>query len=460
MKNKEALQNRTSLAERLSYGAYFIGQGFIYTMVSSYLMFYYTEYVHLPVAVITAILVVGKVWDAINDTLFGMIVDKVRFKSGNRFKPWLNLSTLLLPLGTLLVFTVSDAMPMGLRITYALATYVIWDLLYTMCDVPIFSLVTTMTDNIKERSSILTIASMGGAVATGATTIFLVPFFDKHGFLLTAVLVAAIALVTMRFVCHTSKERFKPDESVQQAASLRDTFRYLKGNKYLLYFVVYRLISGSMYIQVMLYVAKYCVGDVKFTSLVMVCAVPITIVLYICAPFILKRFNKITIYRFCMIVFIAAYSILYFVGWQNKVVMIIFLLLALESAIIPGILMTAIPADCVEYGTFKTGTRKEGITFALQTFTSKFCAACATGITGVLLGAIGYTSEAETVVMTLQMQEGLWAGMCWIPVVGQLIALPFLFLYRLKDKDVQVMADANCGKITHEEAEALLSRQY
>lgn len=462
MKNKMAVKNdnnyQTSLAERISYGAYFLGQGFIYSMISRYLMFYMTDYVHIATGVVTVILTISKVWDAVNDTLFGIIVDKVHFKNGNRFKPWLNFTTLLLPAGTILLFSVSSDLPNAAKITYAAGAYVLWDLLYTMCDVPIFSLATAMTDNIKERSNIYTISGIGGALATALTSLLLVKIFNHYGFLYTAILISAIALVFMRPVCHLAKERHRVQQSTQESSSMRDMWTYLKGNKYLRYFICYRLISGSFFISVLTYFAKYCIGDVEFEVTVMAVAIPFTIVLYLLAPAIMKRFDKITIYRFCMILVIVCYSLLYFIGWQNKVLLVITLVCALDAAIIPSILMSAIPADCVEYGCYKTGIRKEGITFALQTFTNKFCGSVATAMAGLLLVVIGH--DGETGVMTAEMQNSLFAGMCWLPVIGQVIGLPLLFKYNLKDKDVQVMADANSGKITHEEAEQLLSRKY
>lgn len=44
-------------------------------------MLYYTDYIFIAPAVVTAITVGGKIWDAVNDMIFGMIVDKVRFKA-------------------------------------------------------------------------------------------------------------------------------------------------------------------------------------------------------------------------------------------------------------------------------------------------------------------------------------------------------------------------------------------
>ncbi len=450
--------NQTKLSERIAYGIFFLGQGFIYSMISRYLMFYLTEEVHIATGIVTVILTASKVWDAVNDTLFGVAVDKVHFKSGNKFKPWLNITTLLLPVGTILLFSVPGSSPQSVKVIYAVAAYLLWDLLYTMCDVPIFSLVTAMTDNIRERGNIYTIAGIGGAVATALTSLFLVRIFDRFGFLYTAMLVSALGIIFMRPVVHLAKERHKGQQATQENSSLRDMWIYLKGNKYLRYFIFYRLISGSMFISVLTYFTKYCIGDVTFESTIMMVAIPFSVILYLIAPLIMKRFDKIKIYRFCMIIVILAYSVLYFVGWQNKVLMVILLVLALDAAIIPSILMSAIPADCVEYGCYKTGIRKEGITFAMQTFTNKFCSSVATAIAGLLLIVIGY--ENETGVMTESMQNGLFAGMCWLPVIGQLLGLPLLFKYKLRDKDVQIMADVNSGKMEKEEAEKIFAGRY
>lgn len=450
--------NQTKLGERIAYGIFFLGQGFIYSMISRYLMFYLTEEVHIATGIVTVILTVSKVWDAINDTLFGVAVDKVHFKSGNKFKPWLNITTLLLPVGTILLFSVPGSSPQSVKVIYAVAAYLLWDLLYTMCDVPIFSLVTAMTDNIRERGNIYTIAGIGGAVATALTSLFLVRIFDRFGFLYTAMLVSALGIIFMRPVVHLAKERHKGQQATQENSSLRDMWIYLKGNKYLRYFIFYRLISGSMFISVLTYFTKYCIGDVTFESTIMMVAIPFSVILYLIAPLIMKRFDKIKIYRFCMIIVILAYSVLYFVGWQNKVLMVILLVLALDAAIIPSILMSAIPADCVEYGCYKTGIRKEGITFAMQTFTNKFCSSVATAIAGLLLIVIGYKNE--TGIMTESMQNGLFAGMCWLPVIGQLLGLPLLFKYKLRDKDVQIMADVNSGKMEKEEAEKIFAGRY
>ena len=466
--NGPRMKSQVRPIEKISYGVYFLGQGLIFTLVSQYLMMYYTDYIFIPALAVTIITVGGKVWDAVNDMLFGMIVDKVRFKSGNRFLPWIRISTFLIPASTILLFVINSEMTMGLRITLAVVTYLVWDTAYTVCDAPIYALNPAMTQNVKERGTIMTFSGMGGAVATALTTIVFVPYFNEHGFMNTSFLVAGIGLFCMIWICIFGKERYRAVD-VQQGenTSLRDTWIYLKRNKYLALFYAYRIISGSIAVSLLSYMAKYCLGDVEYMSKITLVSIPLIAVLYLLSPFILKRFNKIHIYRFCVIGEIAMNVVTWAIGYRNKPVVMVMCAVILAFAILLLLLNGVMPADAIEYGTYKTGKRKEGITFAIQTFANKFTAALATGISGLVLTFLHFDAEAYQVNNVLDLSlvpqsvvDGIWNASFLIPAVGKLIAIVFLFKYNLNDKDAQIMSDVNAGLITREEAEQNLSRKY
>lgn len=70
--------------------------------------------------------------------------DKIRFKKG-KFIPWLRISMIVTPLSTILVFAIPTGIPMWGKILWATVAYMLWDTAYTICDVPIYGLVTTIT---------------------------------------------------------------------------------------------------------------------------------------------------------------------------------------------------------------------------------------------------------------------------------------------------------------------------
>ena len=195
-----AEHHQATAREKISYSIYFLGQGLVYTIVSQCLMYYYTDSVLMAPAVVSIILAIGKVWDAVNDTLFGLIVDAVKFKSGHKFLPWLRLSTILIPLSTIALFCLNAGMSPTIKIVLAVVTYLLWDTCYTLCDAPIFALPTAMTSSVKERSSFMTVGTVGGSLAAALATVFLVPYAENNGYLKAAIIVAVVSFLAMSLI--------------------------------------------------------------------------------------------------------------------------------------------------------------------------------------------------------------------------------------------------------------------
>lgn len=114
------------------------------------------------------------------------------------------------------------------------------------------------------------------------------------------------------------------------------------------------------------YMAANCLGDVKYVSIVAICALPMIACVYAAAPFLLKRFDKIVLYRVCAVLNIGMNVVTFLAGFEKKGAIVFCMAVIAALAILPGILMGALPQDCIEYATFKTGIRKEGITFTRQ----------------------------------------------------------------------------------------------
>lgn len=449
---------KTSLKEKVPYGMYYFGQGMIYTLVSQFLMMYYTDYALLPSLAVSVIMFGGKIWDGINDTLFGLLMDKMKWKSGKRFLPWIRISMVSIPLSTILLFSIEGVENKALRVAAAVITYVIWDLSYTVSDAPILALPTAITPNVKDRASFMTFSGMGGAASMAISAIIIPIIFDKAGFFVAGVVSAVVCFASMSLVTITCKERYHVNTSAHQEATLKETFTYLKGNRYLKLFYGYRLVSGIVSVSMLSYMAKYCLNDVAAVSTIAIYSMPMIIAIYLLSPIILKKLDKIVIYRICIILTAVMYIVTYFIGFENKTVVLIAMAVIAALAIMPGIIMGALPQDCIEYGTFKTGVRKEGITFALNSFISKVISAFATANAALIFHFSDYDGSLE--VQPPEIVDLIWNCCMLIPAAGMILGAGFLFAYNLKDKDVQLMSDANEGKISKEEAIEKMSRQY
>ena len=108
----------------------------IYAMMSSYVSDYYVNVLQLPLLFVLLLMLLARVWDAINDPLMGMIVDRHTTKWG-KMKPYILFAAV-----PIAVLTVPQRVysPAGLSKTgmmvYVAITYVFWGMIYTMADVP------------------------------------------------------------------------------------------------------------------------------------------------------------------------------------------------------------------------------------------------------------------------------------------------------------------------------------
>jgi len=123
------------------------------------------------------------------------------------------------------------------------------------------------------------------------------------------------------------------------------------------------------------------------------------------------------------------------------------------------VLMYMFTPDCAEYGFYRSGVSAPGISFSIQTFSVKLTGAVAMSLGAAALGFIGFI-EGEGAAQVAGFADNLWTVFNFIPAAGALLALVPLLFYKLRDKDVQVMARCNSGDISREEAERLLGGRY
>ena len=95
-----------------------------------------------------------KIWDAVNDPIMGVIADKTKSRWG-KYRPYILFVPPLLAIFGVLVFIPVNFSNVG-KVTWAAVTYVIMSMLSTAFNIPVLSLMPTLTKNPKERSALAT----------------------------------------------------------------------------------------------------------------------------------------------------------------------------------------------------------------------------------------------------------------------------------------------------------------
>ena len=463
----------TTPKERKSYWTYFVGQNIYYCITAAFISTYLAMQ-GIDLTKVALVLLIVKIWDAINDPLFGFLFDRIEFKNGQKSLPWLRVSTAIMPIVTIAIFSIPGALSETGKLIWFGVTYVLWDTVYTLTDAPAYAMLNTMTDNLQERTELLSINRIYSGLGQGLYGVLLtVLISEKVGLSATwtIALLSVLSTVLMIPLCINCRERNYHPEEKEERFTFRQMWHYLKNNKYLrIYYGGYCAMDALKTANAVgLFASFYLFGSSMFNMILgFIGAVPGFIAAYF-APRIVKKYDKLKVLMLCNLLNVIFGFVIFFCGWENKVLFIVLNVLRAAPASIQGVLAFMFTPDCAEYGQYKSGVSATGITFAIQTFSVKITAAISSSLALFLLGIFNWVSvtasdfaelEALGIQQSAQALNGLWIVYTLIPTIGLAIAGIFYLFYKLNDKDVQIMAKCNSGEISREEAEKLLSRTY
>ncbi|MEX1308608.1 MAG: glycoside-pentoside-hexuronide (GPH):cation symporter [Eubacteriales bacterium] len=436
---------QTSGKEQFSYFGFFLGQNIIYAIVYQYLGFFFTEGIGIDAIKVATMLAIPKVWDAINDPLMGVIVDKAHLKRG-KFLPWIKFVVYALPLVTILLFidmTASKQMMLILGYIF----YTAWGMIYTVGDVPAFSIATVMTDKLPERDRLMSLGRLGAVVGVLAAAAFL-SLKGMVGFTFTIIIYMAVAFVFMFPINFFAKERVPYARN--KNISLKTIFSHLFKNKYLLiYYLAFFAATAANTLQFMAaYFAKSNLGDEGLTTVILAATVVPLLIAIPFLPAMIKAVGKRALTIWCSVGFIVLSVVQYFVGYESLILFLIFAAARVILMNIPLQMYGMFTADCVEYGAYKSGERTEGIAFAIQTFMTKLGGAVVQWVSLFIIGIAGYI---EQIPIGQQQPDAalnaIWQVMTLVPIAGFAVMLIIMvFFYDLKESDVQSMVDEMSAK--------------
>ena len=450
----------TSKKERFAYCLFFLGQNILWGY-AGYIETFLTD-IGIAAGTAAVLLLFPKLWDAINDMLFGYVIDRVTFKNGQKFIPWVRIGVSAIGITTVALFAIPESATTGVKIAWFMIAYILFDISYTILDAPAFAATTVMTSNVQERTSIIAGGSLWGMVG-GVVAALVVPTLRPIlGWSLGCVVFVVVAVVMMIPMLFNVKERHCETAIAETNPGFKEIIHYLKHNKYLFVVLIAMLILGisSLEQKMAIYMGRICLGQENMATLVGAGVSIAVITVAIIVPKLSKKYDKFYLLCGGLGFTVVMNIVAYFVGYDNFVLALIMTMLKCTGLGFWQVVIYMLIADTVEYGTYKTGTRAAGISFSLQTFTAKL----KNGLIGTVilssLALVGFV-EGENVVQPAGVADGVWALFCFLPAVGYAIALIILFsFYKLRSNDVQVMSMYNNGQMSRDEAESKLAEKY
>ena len=170
--------NHVPKKEWMAYCVGALGQGMVYAIMSSYISDFYISVLKLTPLFVLLLMLLARVWDAINDPMMGTFVDRTNTKWG-KCRPYLLFSPAVILVITILTFCngmYSSANTPGknaLIVGWAAVSYILWGMCYTVGDIPLWGVTSRMTEVEKDRASILSLARIAAGLGGGVVLLAL-----------------------------------------------------------------------------------------------------------------------------------------------------------------------------------------------------------------------------------------------------------------------------------------------
>ncbi len=464
-----------------------LGQGMIYAMMSSYISDYYVNVLQLPLIFALLLMLLARVWDAINDPIMGVIVDRHQTKWG-KFKPYILFAAPFIAILTVLMYispTFKDDPNKTKLMIFCAVVYVLWGMIYTMADVPFWSFPNVITPNADERSHVVSFSKIWNSVGSALPEIiffvlpFILPMFmgTNEGLEYTKATyrVLSITVVVLGSIMYVNsyfhiKERAVPPPSKKVEGEPSTIKRVFTCKPLLLIIAMGILSSGRYMVQAAaIHVARYAfyigpdltgmtqeqineavtksVSSVK--TIFQLCAVVGMFGATILMPKLMQKFDyKKLLITTCLAGFAASIGTT-LIGWftNNLYICIPFILIQCIPLGVINTLSIAMIYDCLDYMELKTGHRDNALGSACQGLINKFGSAFSTCGIIVMYMFIGFKPEDmlnNTIIRPatelLRTQNfAMFSLVSLVPGISMLLCSIPMFFYKLSGENKKKM---------------------
>ncbi len=432
------IQDKLSLKTKLFYGIGDVGNALVNSAIQFFLMIFYTDGALLPPALVGSALLVGKIWDAINDPLFGWISDRTSSKRFGKRRVFMIFGAIPLAISIMLLWQVPKGLDQVGIFLWVAGTFLVFDTIWTVTNVPYYSLTSELTEDYDERSSltsyrmILSVpAYLVGAALTPAIVGMFAVKYTGYGFIGIAYgIIAAAALLLSAAGIREKQDIVENKSSISPIKAIQYTFKNKPFVRLLIAYLIMNL-SFALIKTIMAYFLTYQLKMEKEVPIVMGLLL-IAVVLSI-FPWkkISDKWDKGPAYGLGMGIGAVAVGVCFFL--PNNPTMVIYII-----AVIAGIGFAAnwvfpwsMMADVVDYDRLETGDYRSGMYYGVWGLATKVSEAIAISSTGWILAFYNYVPNVEQTTSTL---FGIRFFFGPVPAFFMLVALPLLIWYPLNRK--------------------------
>ncbi len=416
--------NRIGIKEAAGYTIAEAGNMFNLTYISSYLKMFMTDVLKIDPIMAFIMFITTRLWDCINDPIWGAMVAKKPPKKDGKFRPYLKWVALPLGIATIVCFLPYHKLTTNTTalLIICFITYTFYGMMYTGMNIPFGSLASVITDDPKGRTLLSTFRSIGSGVG-GAVVSLIAPMviystvFNADGTAMTdsatgkivqeadgmkmfwfALAMGVLSIVFYLWGYKTTKERV-PSEPEPKVDFKKTYLGLLKSRPFVTVALAGVLVSGQLQFNSFnAYLYKNYFLNTNLSIVGTVCNYLPMVILIFFTPKLVERFGKKELCGNMSVISAIASVVIAIVANNDKIlymldpvngrlpawIFMVGLLIIGFGYTFVSLTTWAVVMDVIDYQEYKTGIRNESAIYAVYTFSRKLGQTIADG-SGLLL---------------------------------------------------------------------------
>ena len=447
------------LKDKIGYAFGDLASCLVFGLTQSVLNKYYTDVLEISVLHVMIMTIIARIWDAINDPIWGRIIDRAKVGKDGRYRRWIKIFSLPVALAAVLMFLdVRGMVPAG-RLAWIYITYILFGMLYTCINIPYGSLAQVITSDDKERSSLSVFRSIGSTFgAMPAMVLASVCYvtladgtkqMDYKKVFIGVCFIAALSVIFYLLCYRLSKERVESKPEPAKKGTSSEVIRaLLKSPPFMAVCLASMLyLAAQMFGQgYNTYLFHYYFEKPGLTMLPTVFQyLPVAVVMFF-ATKLDNKFGRKEVCSLGMLIAAVFYIILFLLSLIGVTSVWLYLIANLMAGIGTAflfLLVWVLATDAIDYNRVTYGLKDEATSYAFYSFMRKLGQTVATVLINVPLLRIGYNgSELKTEGLSASALKTMYNYSVMIPAVLFLLVFILLkFVYPLDKKRIDKLQE-------------------
>lgn len=447
------------LKDKIGYAFGDLASCLVFGLTQSVLNKYYTDVLEISVLHVMIMTIIARIWDAINDPIWGRIIDRAKVGKDGRYRRWIKVFSLPVALAAVLMFLdVRGMVPAG-RLAWIYITYILFGMLYTCINIPYGSLAQVITSDDKERSSLSVFRSIGSTFgAMPAMVLASVCYvtladgtkqMDYKKVFIGVCFIAALSVIFYLLCYRLSKERVESKPEPAKKGTSSEVIRaLLKSPPFMAVCLASMLyLAAQMFGQgYNTYLFHYYFEKPGLTMLPTVFQyLPVAVVMFF-ATKLGNKFGRKEVCSLGMLIAAVFYIILFLLSLIGVTSVWLYLIANLMAGIGTAflfLLVWVLATDAIDYNRVTYGLKDEATSYAFYSFMRKLGQTVATVLINVPLLRIGYNgSELKTEGLSASALKTMYNYSVMIPAVLFLLVFILLkFVYPLDKKRIDKLQE-------------------